>query len=200
MKRDLSKGQVVTLIACHCQKDGNHWIGPRNVSEPSFLRAFYGHRFHAVFVFLAVTFFALSVRSQIHAYPDRESANILSIIQNKPDPSIKIEPVTGSKKSSLVTNPARTFRAYELCVPTSKQASECDYRVYFTEISTGTTYMVSGEEKELESARPIDALKWLDNNRLSYERWEGPHFGHRYTIDVKLKKQVAAYELSDQPK
>ena len=45
--------------------------------------------------------------------------------------------------------------------------------------------------------RPIDELKWLNNDRLSYERWTNPHFGHRYIFNVKTKKQAGAWILSD---
>jgi len=43
--------------------------------------------------------------------------------------------------------------------------------------------------------RPIDNLKWVNNFTLSYERWASPHFGHRYLIDVRARKQLAAYDL-----
>jgi hypothetical protein len=46
-----------------------------------------------------------------------------------------------------------------------------------------------------EVTRPIDNLKWVNNFTLSYERWTGPHFGHRYLIDVRSRKQLAAYDL-----
>jgi hypothetical protein len=57
--------------------------------------------------------------------------------------------------------------------------------------------MVTGETDGIEGGRPIDELKWLDNNRLSYERWVSPHYGHRYVVNVKLKKQVAAFIVAD---
>jgi len=55
-----------------------------------------------------------------------------------------------------------------------------------------------GEELGIETNRPVDSLKWVNNNTLSYERWTGPHLGRRYVVDVKLKKQTGAFILSDQ--
>jgi hypothetical protein len=138
-----------------------------------------------------------SVRAQVRAYPDEPSAHILTVVKYTPDPSIKAEPVTGFDKSSLVSNRAKTFQAYILCIPVEKKLTDCGSRVFFTEARIGTVYMISGEPEDVERMRPVDELKWLDNDRLSYERWMSPHFGHRYVINVRLKKQTAAFALSD---
>ena len=60
---------------------------------------------------------------------------------------------------------------------------------------TARTYEISGEPDLEEVTRPVDELKWVNDFTLSYERWAGPHFGHRYVIDVRSKKQVTAYDL-----
>ena len=49
-----------------------------------------------------------------------------------------------------------------------------------------------------DANRPVDNLKWTNNYTLSYERWTGPHFGHRYVVDIKQMKQTGAFILSDQ--
>jgi hypothetical protein len=138
------------------------------------------------------------IAAQIKTAPDRDSANILKIEAISPDPKLKIEPVTGfSDKTSLVTNRGRTFKAFILCVPVSGTEG-CSSRVFVTEMKTGNTYVITGELREAEVMRPVDELKWLDNYRLSYERWMNPHYGHRYVVNVRTRKQVGAWILSDQ--
>ena len=69
--------------------------------------------------------------------------------------------------------------------------------MFFTDDRAKKTYMVTGEADGVEGRRPIDELKWLDNNRLSYERWESPHYGHRYVLNVRTKRQIAAFIVAD---
>ena len=134
--------------------------------------------------------------AQIKSYPDKETANILRIEKNTLDPKIKIESVTGfPDKTTLVVNSDKTFKAFVLCVP--KQADTCSSRVFFTNAATGESFTITGEPSEAEVMRPVSELKWLDNQRLSYERWMNPHFGRRYIVNVKLRKQTAAFVLSD---
>jgi hypothetical protein len=143
-----------------------------------------------------MVFFGGSV-AQFRTAPDKTAAHILTITENKPDDKIPIEPLTGIPGSStLVRNRAKTWRAYVLCIPTLI-AGRCDARVFFTHDPTRTTYMITGETDGVEGARPIDELKWLDNNRLSYERWVSPHYGRRYVIDTRTLKQTAAFILAD---
>jgi hypothetical protein len=145
----------------------------------------------------AVLIFAASGTAQIKTAFDKTAANILTIAEYDPDPKIPIEPLTGSPgTTTLVRNRAKTYRAYVLCIP-SEKAGRCYDRVFFTNVKTKTTYMVTGETDGVEAGRPVDELKWLDNNRLSYQRWVSPHYGHRYVINAKLRKQVAAYIVAD---
>jgi hypothetical protein len=152
-------------------------------------------------VFLLGSILVLCVSTagaQMRSFPDKESANILRIEKNTPDPKIKIEPVTGyPDKSSLVTNRAKTFRAYILCIPKEGGDGVCRSRVFLTDNKTGDTFMIAGEPDEAEVMRPVDGLKWLDNGRLAYERWMNPHFGRRYIINIKLQKQTGALILTD---
>ena len=55
-----------------------------------------------------------------------------------------------------------------------------------------------GEDLGVESMRIIDELKWINNTTLSYERWTGPHYGHRYIVDIKQMKQTGSFALTDQ--
>ena len=153
-----------------------------------------------IIAFIALLICSSGLTAQIKAYPDKESANILRVEKNTPDPKIPIEPVTGSDKSSLVTNRAGTFKAFDLCLPEGEKKANCYLRVFITDKASGDTFMISGEDEYAERARVINDLKWLDNDRLSYERWMGPHFGHRYVLNVKLRKQVAAFTITDMPK
>jgi hypothetical protein len=84
-----------------------------------------------------------------------------------------------------------------LCVPSNKIGNSCSSRVFVKKISGGATYVINGEDDGVTVMRPVDELKWLGRDLLSYERWTTPHYGHRYVINVRLKKQVAAYILSD---
>jgi len=128
---------------------------------------------------------------------DPELANVLSIVKNDPDPKLKIEPTPGLERSSLVTNRAKTRKAYVLCVPATKGVGKCDSLVFVKDMATQTIYLVSGEPGGFERYRPVDSLKWVTNDVLSFERWTGPHFGHRFVVNLKSKKQIAAYMLTD---
>lgn len=162
-----------------------------------------GGRLGLYLLILAVMFLCgnLDASGQMKSVPDKAAAHILTIAENKPDPKIPIEPLTGQPgTSTLVRNRSKTYRAYVLCIPAEIAGRSCNERVFFTNDRTKKTYMVTGETDGVEGARPVDELKWLDNDRLSYERWMSPHYGHRYVIDVKSKKQLAAYIVADSVK
>jgi len=152
----------------------------------------------SMLVFVVGLLGSIGATAQIKTAPDKGAAHILTIAENKPDPKIPIEPLTGSPgTTTLVRNPAKTYRAYVLCLPPEIAGRSCNSRVFFTDDHTKTTYMVTGEADGVEGRRPIDELKWLNNNRLSYERWESPHYGHRYVLNVRTKKQIGAYIVAD---
>lgn len=128
---------------------------------------------------------------------NRELANILSVSQVKRNPELTMEPTVG--KGGLLTSPDRKYYAYILCAPlgSKEDAERCAHRVYFEENTRDAAlYQIRGEPEFEEVMRTIDNLKWVNNYTLSYERWAGPRFGHRYMIDVRGKKQVAAYDLT----
>lgn len=151
-----------------------------------------------LFITFVLLFCSGGIAAQVKSARDPESANILRVESAKPDPKLKVEPVTGfPDKTSLVTNRAGTYKAFILCVPTIGADASCRSRVFFTEIKTGNTSVITGELPEVEIMRPVDELKWLDNERLSYERWMNPHFGHRYVVNVRTRKQVGAWIVSD---
>jgi hypothetical protein len=138
-----------------------------------------------------------SLMAQAKQEENKELANILSVVKVRPDPKIPIEPEPGKTGSLVVVSRDKNYTAYVLCIPLGTQDPQsCAYRAYFSD-RIGTVYEIRGEPEMEETARPIDGLKLVNNHTLSYERWEGPHFGHRYVIDVQLKKQVTAYDLSD---
>jgi hypothetical protein len=133
---------------------------------------------------------------QATAEAEPDLAHILSILKVRPDLSLRILPVTGTSKSSLRVSRDKAYKAYVLCVPRGSQdPDDCLERVYFTEQRTGTVYEILGEPEEAE-VRPVDELKWANAHALSYERWTQPHFGHRYVVDVRRKRQIGAYTLS----
>ena len=139
------------------------------------------------------------IDAQVRSVRDKESANILKFEKYTLDSSVKVESVTGfPDKSSLVMNPTKTTKAYVLCILNGLCDPDCTARVFFTDIKTGETYMISGEPSEAEVMRPISELKWIDNRRLSYERWMNPRFGRRYVVDAVSRKQTAAFIVSDQ--
>ncbi len=83
----------------------------------------------------------------------------------------------------------RKYGAYVLCVPLldKEDPERCAHRAYFEDYYTGaeaTIYEIRGEPDLEEVTRPIDSLKRGNNYTLSCERWEGPHFGHRYMLDA----------------
>jgi hypothetical protein len=93
----------------------------------------------------------------------------------------------------------KRYEASVFCVPSrSSEVTGCVHRVFILDLQTDENYEIVGEELFIEAGRLIDNLKWIDNHTLSYERWTGPHFGHRYVVDVKAMKQIDAFILSDQ--
>ena len=144
----------------------------------------------------AFLFVGSALAQKIRAVSAPELAGVLRITQTTPDPSLKVEAVTGFDRTSLVTNRAKTRKAYVLCVPVKKGTDGCNSLVFVTDVATKTVYVITGEPDKSERYRPVDDLKWLTNDTFSYERWTGPHFGHRYVFNIKTKKQTAAYILT----
>ena len=139
---------------------------------------------------------------KVKAVRDADSANILSIkkAMNLPEGDLaeKIERYPNGK-STLAESPDKIRQAFVFCVPSgSKEVTSCVQRVFVTDLGTDETYEIKGEELFIEANRLVSGLKWLNNTTLSYERWAGPHFGHRYVIDVKQMKQTGAFTLTDQ--
>ena len=134
---------------------------------------------------------------QVRAELSKDLAHILSINAITPDPELTIEPTTG--KGGMVNSTDRKHSAYVLCVPvpTAEDAKRCGHVVHFDDYTgpKATVYQIRGEPELEEVMRPVDNLKWVNNFTLSYERWASPHFGHRYVIDVRARRQLAAYDL-----
>jgi len=147
----------------------------------------------------AISFKAAPVSNavlQVRAELDRDLANILSAVPVERNPQLTMEPIVG--RGGLVTSPDRRFYTYVLCppLPSPDDPERCAHRVCFEENPRSPKiYEVRGEPELQETTRLISGLKWVNDFTLSYERWEGPHFGHRYVFDVRSKKQVAAYDL-----
>jgi hypothetical protein len=140
---------------------------------------------------------AASAAIQLRAVVNKDLAHILGVNAITPDPELTVEPTTG--KNGMVNSPDGKHSAYVLCVPvpTAEDAKRCGHVVHFDDYTgpKATVYQIRGEPELEEVTRPIDNLKWVNNFTLSYERWAGPHFGHRYLIDVRSRKQLAAYDL-----
>ena len=142
------------------------------------------------------------VAQKLKAVRDPGSANMLSVKKavNLPqgDLAEKIEKYP-SGKSTLAESPDRIRQAFVFCVSSgSKEVPSCVQRVFVTDLGTDETYEIKGEELFIEANRTVENLKWINNTSLSYERWAGPHFGHRYIVDVKEMKQTGAFALTDQ--
>jgi hypothetical protein len=135
---------------------------------------------------------------QVRAEMNRELAQILSIVPVKAKSDLTIERAPGSTQPLQVFTRDRKYSAYVLCVPLENKTDQklCAHRVYYDDYTAAARiYEIRGEEELAEVTRSVDGLKWLNNFTLSYERWAGPHFGHRYIVDVRSKKQIAAYDL-----
>jgi hypothetical protein len=163
----------------------------------------FGSSLGASSLILTIAAFAVLIRTpgsapiQVRAELNKDLAHILSVNAITPDPELTIEPTTG--KSGMVNSPDRKHNAYVLCVPepTAEDPKRCGHVVHFDDYTgpIATVYQIRGEPELEEVTRPIDNLKWVNNFTLSYERWTGPHFGHRFLIDVRSRKQLAAYDL-----
>lgn len=155
---------------------------------------------------LAVLFAAAVCTTTAHAQTvravrDAGSANILSIkkASDLPEGDLaeRIER-DGRGRSTLAESPDKIRQAFVFCVPSgSNEVPSCVRRVFVTDLGTDETYEITGEELFIEANRVVDNLKWVNNSTISYERWTGPHYGHRYLIDIKQMKQNGAFVLSD---
>jgi hypothetical protein len=144
-----------------------------------------------------------SQAQKIKAVRDNDSANILTVKKAGADLPAgdlaeKVEKDSSGKSTLRLTSDKR-YEASVFCVPSgSSDVTDCVHRVFITDLQSEEDYEIVGEELFIEAGRLIDNLKWIDNHTLSYERWTGPHFGHRYIVDVKAMKQTGAFTLSDQ--
>lgn len=155
----------------------------------------------AVILFVAAWCIQPAHAQRIKAVRDSDSANILSIKKAVDLPDVDIADNLEkypNGKSTLAESPQKIRQAFVFCVPSgSKEVTSCVHRVFITDLGTDETYEVTGEELFIEANRPVDSLKWINEWTFSYERWSGPHFGHRYVIDFKKKKQSGAFILTD---
>lgn len=157
---------------------------------------------NVVILLVAVGCIQTAYAQKIKAVSDPDSANILSVkvARDLPDGDIndRIETYPNGK-STMTENPDKVRQAFVFCVPSgSKEVTSCVQRVFVTDLGTDETYEITGEELFIEANRLISGLKWINNDTLSYERWAGPHFGHRYIVNIKRMKQTGAFSLTDQ--
>jgi hypothetical protein len=160
----------------------------------------------AILAILAISIAAINIQTahaqKIKAVRDAESASILkiNIARNLPDTELHdLIEKDARGRTMLAENPDKIRQAFVFCVPSgSKEVESCVQRVFVTDLGPDETYEITGEELFIEANRPVTSLKWINNDVLSYERWTGPHFGHRYVIDIKQKKQTGAFIVSDQ--
>jgi hypothetical protein len=160
------------------------------------------------FIFLLVIVTVLmsfdSAQAQrIKAVRDPESANILTVKKAGADlpaghlaDAVEIYP---NGKSTLTMSADKRYQASVFCVPArSSDVAGCVHRVFIMDLGLDEDLEIVGEELFVEAGRLISDLKWINDYTLSYERWMGPHFGHRYVVDIRAKKQTGAFILSDQ--
>ena len=156
---------------------------------------------------LAVVAILISLSSanaqKIRVVRDPDSANILKVKKAGDDlPSGDLAAAVEkypTGKSTLTMSADKRYEASVFCVPSrSSEVPNCVQRVFILDLQTDENYAILGEELGIESMRIIDDLKWINDTTLSYERWTGPHYGHRYIVDIKQMKQTGAFILSDQ--
>jgi len=162
---------------------------------------FYSKGLPVIIVVIACAGFAYSQR--IKAVPDPDSAGVLTVKKAGSDlPSGDLADKVdkdGSGKSTLRMSADKRYEASVFCVASgSAEVTDCVHRVFITDLQSEDEYEIVGEELFIEAGRLIDNLKWINNHTISYDRWAGPHFGHRYVVDIQTKKQTGAFALSDQ--
>ena len=134
---------------------------------------------------------------KIKVVRDADSANILTV-KKAGDLAVSVENDSAGK-STLKLSSDKHYEASVFCVPSrSSEVTDCVHRVFIVDLQEDEQLEIVGEELFIEANRMIDNLKWIDDHTLSYERWVGPHFGHRYVVDLKTMKQTGAFTLSDQ--
>ena len=146
--------------------------------------------------------FSSANAQKIKAVHDPDSASILKVKKAGDDlpPGDLSDAVekypTG--KSTLTMSPDKRYEASVFCVPSrSSEVPDCVHRVFIIDLGTDEDYEIVGEELGIEAGRLINDLKWINSYTFSYERWTGPHYGHRYVVDLKAMKQTGAFVLTD---
>ena len=139
---------------------------------------------------------------RIKAVHDGDTARVLTVKKAGDDlPSgdlaEKVEK-DGAGRSTLTMSADKRYEASVFCVPSrSSDVTNCVNRVFILDLQTEENYEIVGEELFIEAGRPVDALKWVNDHTLSYERWNSPHIGRRYVVDVKAMKQTDGFILTD---
>lgn len=158
---------------------------------------------YALLTFFAILVIADAAPAQkIKVVRDAESAHVLSlkVARNLPDTELHdLIEKDARGRTMLAENPDKIRQAFVFCVPSgSKEVESCVRRVFVTDLGLDETYEITGEELFIEANRPVTALRWTNNDILTYERWAAPHFGRRYVLDLKQKRQTDAFILTDQ--
>lgn len=155
------------------------------------------------FIILVVLYSSVETKAQrIRAVRDPDSARLLTIKKAGDDLPTgdlaeKVQ-TDGAGNSTLKMSADKRYEVSVFCIPSgSKEVPNCVARVFILDLQTDENYEIVGEELGTEAGRPVDEIKWINSHTLSYERWTGPHFGHRYIVDVKAMKQVDAFMLTD---
>ena len=154
-------------------------------------------------LFAVLVSFGTARAQRIKAVRDPDSANILRVKKAGEDlPSGNLSEAVEkypNGRSTFTMSSDKRYQASIFCVPSrSSEVHDCVHRVFITDLGADEEYEIVGEELFVEAGRLISSLKWINDYTLSYERWMGPHFGHRYVVDLKSMKQTGAFILSDQ--
>ena len=162
------------------------------------------NRYIVILAAVATLITSSSAKAQkIRVVRDPDSANILKVKKAGDDlPSGDLAQAVEkypTGKSTLTMSGDKRYQASVFCIPSrSSEVPNCVNRVFIVDLQTDENYEIVGEDLGVESMRIIDELKWINNTTLSYERWTGPHYGHRYIVDIKQMKQTGSFALTDQ--
>ena len=107
--------------------------------------------------------------------------------------AVQFVEITANYSDAGTLNPAGTHSASALCALVD--AVRCVDRIFVKEVASGRVMEIQGVPLP---HRPYTNLQWLDDARLTVDRWSQPHYGIRYVFDVPERAVIVAVPIFDE--
>lgn len=89
-------------------------------------------------------------------------------------------------------SPQRSYTAMVHAVPLPENPETKQDVLLLYDAASNTLYRL---QHNALPHRPIEDVQWVGPNRLQFDIWANPRFGHRYTLDASTRQIVKEAEL-----